>query len=163
MQRQRTRFSLLLLVLYRIVSWSGNTCLGIPAQCDGQLQSGSGGHRRRTLCENWQVRKYKSIQLFKGTVKPFWMREHTFVWLQIGRHVPKNCKYKHQFYPNSTAVCNELRGANLADFLQSKFSRSNWKVICRIFPPKLARFHTAEIYVIRYNSLFHCIVPNFSA
>ncbi len=33
-------------------------CLGIPAQCDGQLQSGSGGHRRWTLCKNWQVRKY---------------------------------------------------------------------------------------------------------
>ncbi len=51
-------------------------------------------------------------------------------------------------------VCNELIGAYLADFLQSKFFWTHWMVICRIFPPKLDRFHTTEIYVIRYNSFF---------
>ncbi len=46
----------------RIVSWSGlYTCLGIPAQCDGKLQSGSCGNRRWTLCKNWQVRKYIKV------------------------------------------------------------------------------------------------------
>ena len=52
------------------------------------------------------------------------------------------------------AVCNELIGAYLADFLQSKLFWTHWMVICRIFPPKLDRFHTTEIYVIQYNSLF---------
>ncbi len=64
------------------------------------------------------------------------------------------CRLTPPLLRNSTAVCNELRGAYLADFLQSKFSRTNWMVICRIFPPKFDRFHTTEIYVIRYNSLF---------
>ncbi len=72
-----------------------------------------------------------------------------------------NCRYSRREVllmradtSNSTAVCNELRGAYLADFLLSKFYRTNLMVICRIFPPKFDRFHTTEIYVIRYNSLF---------
>jgi hypothetical protein len=51
-------------------------------------------------------------------------------------------------------VCNELRKSYLADFLQSKFSRTNCMVILPDFPAKTWQISYTEMYVIRHNSLF---------